>query len=155
MRNDASLASQLRQLQIEREEIKESQLVGKSQLLVKETISEPITITSETKFYISEAYASCKVEAPSVTGNNVLIAYAVAEVYTETNTLVDNHDPSEYTFHINSIKSDNGDTAGFQLTVYHSSQQGEDIPVENYSIRFHVWSAATVNLTVEEGPYGA
>lgn len=129
--------------------------MGKSQLLVKETISEPITITSETNIYISEAYASCKVEAPSVTGNNVLIAYAVAEVYTENNTLVDNSDPSEYTFHINSIKSDKGDTAGFQLTVYHSSQYGEDIPVENYSIRFHVWSAATVNLTVEEGPYGA
>lgn len=155
MRNDESLASQLRQLQIEREEIKESQLVGKSQLLVKETISEPITITSESRVYISEAYASCKVEAPSVTGNNVLIAYAVAEVYTDGGTLVDNSDPSEYTFHINSVKSDKGDTAGFQLTVYHSSQHGEDIPVEDYSIRFHVWSAATVNLTVEEGPYGA
>lgn len=155
MRNDASLANQLRQLQIEREEIKESQLVGKSQLLIKETISEPITITSESRQYISEAYASCKVEAPSVTGNNVLIAYAVAEVYAEGGTLVDNSDPSEYTFHINSVRSDKGDTAGFQLTVYHSSQLGEEIPVENYSIRFHVWSAATVNLTVEEGPYGA
>ena len=155
MRNDESLASQLRQLQIEREEIKDSQLVGKSQLLVKETISDAITITSETNLYISEAYASCKVEAPSVSGDNVLIAYAVAEIRTENDTLVDNADPSEYTFHINSVKSNKGDTAGFQLTVYHSSQQGEEIPVENYSIRFHVWSAATVNLTVEEGLYGA
>ena len=155
MRNDESLASQLRQLQIEREEIKDSQLVGKSQLLVKETISDAITITSETNLYISEAYASCKVEAPSVSGDNVLIAYAVAEIRTENDTLVDNSDPSEYTFHINSVKSNKGDTAGFQLTVYHSSQQGEEIPVENYSIRFHVWSAATVNLTVEEGLYGA
>lgn len=129
--------------------------MGKSQLLVKETISDTITITSETNQYISEAYASCKVEAPSVSGDNVLIAYAVAEIRTENDTLVDNSDPSEYTFHINSVRSDKGDTAGFQLTVYHSSQQGEEIPVENYSIRFHVWSAATVNLTVEEGLYGA
>lgn len=155
MRNDESLASQLRQLQIEREEIKDSQLVGKSQLLIKETISDPITITSETNQYISEAYASCKVEAPSVSGDNVLIAYAVAEVRTESDTLVDNSDPTEYTFHINSVRSDRGDTAGFQLTVYHTSQQGEEIPVENYSVRFHVWSAATVNLTVEEGIYGS
>lgn len=155
MRNEESLASQLRQLQIEREEIKNSQFVGKSQLLVKETVSEPITITSETSFYISEAYTSCKIEAPNVSGDNVLIAYAVAEVRTESDTLVDNSDPTEYTFHINSVRSDRGDTAGYQLTVYHTSQGGEEVPSEEYTVRFHVWSAATVNLTVEEGIYGS
>lgn len=155
MRDDETLVGQIRALQIANEELKDAQLVGKSQLLVKQTISDEITITSDSNGYISEAYAWCEAQAPSVTGDNVLIAYSVAEIRTENNLLVDNVDPAEYTFHINNIKTAANDTVAFQLTVYHSSQGGETIPVENYKVKFYVWSAAKVNLTAQEGLYGA
>lgn len=155
MRDDISIADQIRQLQIERDEIKNSQNVGESQILVKTTISDTITITSTTNDYFAQAFAYCKLDAPSVTGDNVLIAYCTAEVVKPDSTLVTNSDPDPmaYSWFINPVKTETGDTAGFQLAVYHSSIEGEIVPVETFKVTFHVFSAANVDLTVAEGLY--
>ena len=156
MRDELSLADQIRQLQIDRDEIKNSQNVGESQILVKTTISDTISITSTSSGYFAEAFAYCKVNAPSVTGDNVLIAYCVARVEKPDGSLVNNseNDPMAYAFHINTVKTDRGDAAGFQLAVYHSSIEGETVPSETFKVTFYVYSAANVDLTVGEGIYG-
>lgn len=147
------LAEQLRDILLELRESKESQFVGNSQIIVKEFTSDAISVTSETSGYMSNAYASCTATAPTIADGNILITYCVPEVRVN-GTLIDNKNAAEYTCHTSIIETSSDNTNGYQVSIYHSSIEGEDIPVETYSVVFHIYSAAEVTLTATGGVYG-
>ena len=153
MRDQDSLVIQLRDILLNLNESKTAQFVGNSQIIVKEFISDEITVTSESDGYTSEAYASCKVDAPQIADGNILITYGIPEVYTPSNNLIDNKNAVQYTVHTTTIDTKNDKTNGFQASIYHTSVGGETVPVETYRVKFHVFSAALVTLTATGGAY--
>lgn len=151
-RSTNSVAKQLRDIILELDESKEAQFVGNSQIIVKEYVSTEVSTISESTGYISEAYASCTVSSPKIENGNVLITYCVPEVRIN-GTIIDNKNVAEYTCHTNIIDTASDNTNGYQVSIYHSSVGGETIPAETYTVKFHVYSAAEVNLSARSGAY--
>lgn len=154
MRDDSTLVSQLRDIQVWLDELKTAQLVGNSQIRVKEYVSETITATSTSTGYTSEAFANCIVLAPEIMQGNILITHCVPEVRTANNTLIDNKTDGR-SVNITSVEIDQDYANAYQANIYHTSTGGETIPAESYTVRFHIYSAALVSITASGGQYGS
>lgn len=152
IRFESSLAKQLRDIILELNEAKTAQRVGNSQIVVTEYTSSQLSTTSTSTGYFAEAYAYCIAEAPTITGNNVLLTHCVPEVRLN-GTLIDNTALGVYSYYVTNIRSDTGNKTIYQLTIYHSSSQGETVPAETFTVKFHIHSAADVTLTVGSGTY--
>lgn len=152
MRDESSIIDQVQQAQLDVQELKSTQFVGKSQIVVKEYVSDEITVTSTGPDLFVEAHAWCDVTAPSISEPNVLIAYCMVEARSGS-TLVDNkHDG--WQCNITNIENTHSNQASYQANIYRSSTGGSNVPVTTYSVRFHVWSAANITLTVGGGYHG-
>lgn len=153
MRDDNGIVRLLRDILLNLDESKTAQFVGNSQIIVKEFVSDEITATSTTDGYTSEAYASCSVDASQIADGNILITYCIPEVYRPNGVLIDNKNAVQYTVHTTTVDTKDDKTNGYQASIYHTSLEGEDVPVETYRVKFHIFSAATVELTAREGTY--
>ncbi len=146
-----SLTSQLRNVLLDNDEIKEAQFVGESQIVVKEYVSSRITTTSTSSGYIGQAFAVCTVTSEIADGN-ILITYCCPEVRIN-GTLIDNKSDA-YSMNVTIIDTESDKTNAFQVSIYHTATSDtETIPVENFTVKFHVWSAATIGLTARSGTY--
>lgn len=152
MREDESLVSQVVELLRDSEELKTAQLVGNAQIVVRHT-QATVSVTSTSETYITRCFAACRVTATNLNPGNVLICYCMPEVRVN-GTLVDN---LSTTYEVDISKADEGfiDRMGFQANIYHSDDSGVTIPAETYSVTFHVFSSADVELTVWEGEFDA
>lgn len=154
LRSTDSLTKQMRDILLDLEELKAAQLVGNSQIIVKEFVSDQISVRSTSSGYTAEAYASCTVTAPDLADGNILITYCVPEIRLN-GTLVNNSTAtSAYSFALNEFDTGNAKTNGYQASIYHTSLSGETVPAETFTVRFHVWSAALVELSAKGGLYG-
>ena len=153
LRKSETVAKQLRDILLELKESKSAQFVGNSQIIVKEYVSNQISVTSESTGYIAEAFASCTASAPTIENGNVLITYCVPEVRIN-GTLIDNKNADEYTCHITIVETESDATNGYQVSIYHSSTGGEEIPSETFTVKFHIYSAAEVTVSARGGVYG-
>lgn len=149
MRDESSIVNQVQQAQLDVQELKTAQLVGESQIVVKEYVSDEITVTSDGPDLFVEAFAWCDVDAPNVTAPNVLITYCIAEVRSGS-TLVDNKQDG-WQCNITSIENPDPSKASYQVNIYRTSTGGSNVPITTYTVRFHIWSAADITLTVGEG----
>lgn len=150
IRFESNLAKQLRDIILELNEAKTAQRVGESQIVVTQYISDQASTTSTSDGYFAEAYAYCVVEAPSIISGNVLITHCVPEVRLN-GALIDNAALGVYSYYVTPF--DNGNKTIYQLTIYHSSAQGETVPAETFTVKFHIHSAADVILTAGSGIY--
>ena len=153
MRDEESIVSQVRGALRALDELKTAQFVGHSQIRVHEFVSDEVTVTSTSAGYFSEAFANATVTAPDVLSGNVLISFCVPEVYSGS-TLIDNKTNGRQV-NVTTIESGADGTNIYQVNIYHSSVGGETISPETYSVKFHIYSAATVSVTANGGPYGA
>ena len=150
-RNSDGLVDQLRDALLDNNEIKEAQLVGESQIVIKEYVSSQITTTSTSSGYVGEAFAVCTVSSDIADGN-ILITYCCPEVRIG-GTLIDNKNDA-YSMNVTIIDTESDKTNAFQVNIYHTATSDtETIPVENFTVKFHVWSAAAVALTARSGTY--
>lgn len=149
MRDTDSIAKDVRDILLDMQELKETQLVGTSQIKVKETVSEPVSITTSTTsgWYTAYAYAECIVTANNILPSNELIAFCVAEVR-KNNELVTNKDESPFWW-IASLEPSAHNQARFALTVGEYATGPDPLPgASTFEVRFHIFSAATVALEV-------
>lgn len=149
MRDESNIADQLSQALRDIRELKEAQQVGHSQIKVKEFISDEITVTSSGPDLVVRAFAWCDIEAEAITEPNVLIAYCAIEVRSG-NRLVDNKEDG-WSCNITSIDNQAYNQASYQANIYRSSTGGSNVPITTYAVRFHIWSAADITLTVGSG----
>ena len=154
MRDEDNLASQVRNILIQLEELKTAQLVGHSQIKVAEYVSDELTVRSTSTGYMAEAYAHAIVVAPDIIEGNVLITYCVPEARTSNGTLIDNKTDG-LMVNVNSIETDSDYTNAYQINVIRTSTGGETISAEDFKIKFHIYSAATVSITANGGSYGS
>lgn len=149
MRDDASITNQVAQAQRDVEELKTTQMVGESQIKVKEYVSDEITVTSTGPDLVVEAFAWCDAVATTIADPNVLIAYCVPEVRSG-GTLIDNKTDG-WSVNLTSIDNQQFNRASYQVNIYRTSTSGSNVPTTTYTVRFHIWSAADLTLTVGEG----
>lgn len=149
MRGESSITNQLAQAMLDIEELKTAQMVGESQIKIKEFVSDPVTITSTGPDLFVEAYAWCDAEAATVTESNVLITHCDAEIRSG-DTLVNNKSDG-WQYNITSIETTRSNRTAYQANIYRSSTSGSNVPVTTYTVRFHVWSSADLTLTVGSG----
>lgn len=151
MRDDESLARQIRDLLKDSEELKTAQFVGTDQVKVQETISNAISVSSDADYYITRCYASCRVTATDLNPNNVLICYCIPEVRLN-GTIVGNLDG---VYQLDLSKADEGftDRMGFQANIFHIDDSGSQIPAETYTVKFHIFSTADVTIQAWEGVF--
>lgn len=152
VRDTDSLAKQLRDIILELNEAKTAQRVGTSQIVVKEYISNSISVTTDTNGFFAEGYAWCLAVAPTISSGNVLITHCVPEVRLN-GALIDNAALGAYAYYSNVVDTKTNNTTACQITVIHSSMGGESVPSETFTVRFHIYSAAEVDLTAKEGMY--
>lgn len=152
MRDESSIVEQLRSAQRALDELKTAQFVGHSQIVVKDYVSSEITVTSTSTGYASEAFAHAIVTAPSILPGNILITYCVPEVYATTG-LIDNKTDGR-AVNVTTIETGDDNTNAYQINIYRTSTGGETIPTENYEVKFHIYSAALVDIEVAGGMYG-
>ncbi len=149
MRGESNIANQLGQAIRDIRELKEAQQVGQSQIKVKEFVSDEITVTSGGPDLVVRAFAWCDIEAETITEPNVLITYCAIEVRSG-NRLVNNKEDG-WSCNVTSIDNQTYNQASYQANIYRSSTGGSNVPVTNYTVRFHIWSAADITLTVGSG----
>ena len=149
MRDESNITDQLSQAIRDIRELKEAQQVGQSQIKVKEYVSDEITVTSGGPDIVVRAFAWCDIEAETITEPNVLIAYCAIEVRSG-NRLVKNKEDG-WSCNITSIDNQTYNQASYQANIYRSSTGGSNVPVTTYTVRFHIWSAADITLTVGSG----
>ena len=119
--------------------------MGHSQVKVTEYASDAISVTSTTTGYTSEAFANCIVKAGSILPGNILITHCVPEVYTSGGVLIDNKTDGR-SVNVTVIETDSDNTNAFQINIYHT---------ETYTVKFHIYSTATLTLTAQGGVYGS
>lgn len=151
LRSSDSLAKQLRDAILDLDELKEAQFVGEDQIKIQETVSSTVVAPSESSFYEAEANATCIVE--SADRDNVLITYAVAEVYDKNGVLITNKFDG-LSVSLTTIDTGLDYTNAYQANIFRSSTGGEEVFAENFTVKFHVWSSADVTLTARNGIYG-
>lgn len=149
MRDESNITDQLSQAIRDIRELKEAQQVGQSQIKVKEFVSDEITVTSSGPDLVVKAFAWCDIEAETITEPNVLIAYCAIEVRSG-NRLVNNKEDG-WSCNITSIDNQTYNQASYQANIYRSSTGGSNVPITTYTVRFHIWSAADITLTVGSG----
>ena len=149
MRDESNITDQLSQAIRDIRELKEAQQVGQSQIKVKEYVSDEITVTSGGPDIVVRAFAWCDIEAETITEPNVLIAYCAIEVRSG-NRLVNNKEDG-WSCNITNIDNQTYNQASYQANIYRSSTGGSNVPVTTYTVRFHIWSAADITLTVGSG----
>lgn len=149
MRYESSITDQLSKALRDIRELKEAQQVGQSQIKVKEYVSDEITVTSGGPDLVVRAFAWCDIEAETITEPNVLIAYCAIEVRSG-NRLVNNKEDG-WSCNITNIDNQTYNQASYQANIYRSSTGGSNVPVTTYTVRFHIWSAADITLTVGSG----
>lgn len=151
MRDDDSLASEVRNILLDLKELKTKQLVGTSQIRVRETISEPIEITTEStsEWYAAYAHCECIVTAPNLLPQNELITYCVAEVRKD-GSLVTNKDDSPFWW-LGMLTPPAHNKVRYALTVGEYAESEEPLPgPSTFTVQFHVFSSAKVELEVSE-----
>lgn len=149
MRRDIDFTRRVRDIQTAIDEFKAVQAVGNGQIVVKEYISNQISITSTGDEWTQEAYAKCSVSSSKIGANNVLITHCVAEVRLN-GVLIDGSDPSRFVYMRTKDTGDNA-TNAYGATAFHSSLEGETISSETYTVKFHVWAAGEVTVTASPG----
>lgn len=151
MRDEANIANQVQQAMLDIQELKATQPVGKSQIKIKEYVSDEITVTSTGPDLFVEAYAWCDAVADTISDPNVLIAYCVAEVRSG-DRLITNKEEG-WSCNVTSIDNQEYNQASYQVNIYRSSTGGSNVPVTTYQVKFHIWSAADLTLTAGAGPH--
>ena len=151
MRDDSSITDQVQQAMLDVEELKAAQLVGESQIKIKEYVSDEVTVTSDGPDLVVEAFAWLDVVASTVADPNVLIVYCVPEVRNNGN-LIDNKTDG-WEFNLTNIEVPESNHVAYQANIYRTSTGGSNVPVTTYTVKFHVWSAADVTLTAGSGYY--
>ena len=148
-RDSDSIAKDVRGIMLDIEELKAKQLVGSDQIKVRETISEPISITTSTTsgWYTAYASAECIVTAPNILASNELITYCLAEVR-KNDELVTNKDDTPFWW-LGTLEPPAHNKVRYSLTVGEYATGDEPLPGSStFQVRFHVFSSANVTLEV-------
>ena len=148
MRDDDSIAKDVRDILLEMQELKETQFVGTSQIKVKETLSEPVQITTETtaEWYTAYAHAECIVTAPNILPSNELITYCVAEVRKD-GELVTNKENSPVWW-IATLEPPAHNKVRYYLNVCEYADLDPLPGASTFDVIFHIFSSANVTLEV-------
>ena len=144
MRDEQDLAKRIRAIQTAIEELKNTQLVGRDQIVITEYISSEKTVTTSGDEYTQEASCTCYITSQdTLLWATPFVGHCVAEVR-HNGVLIDLTDPQRtvYTSRKGNI------LPAYKADIAYTSAEGETISPETYTVKFHVWTAQGVTLTV-------
>ena len=149
MRDDDSIVKDVRDILLNMQELKETQLVGTDQIRIHETLSDPTDVTTQTtsEWYSAYATAELVVTAPKILPTNELITYCVAEVR-KNGVLVTNKSTGQLWW-LGQLHSDVHNEVHYSLTIAEVSEDENPLPgPSTFQVIFHVFSSANVTLEV-------
>ena len=153
MREDDSLAKQVRDIQLDLQELKQIQFTGKDQIVVQEyeteTISMPTYQRSEL-YYYRRCYV--RIDASDLPEGSVLLAH-VMPVITYNGSVVQNKSTSgniTTMYYVNPYRSADLRKASFYLLLIDTPPDGSDSAISSrtYSVKFKVYVSAKANVAV-------
>lgn len=147
------ITQDMREIQLDLEELKQSQRVGNSQIKIKHFVSDAITISTVPNSYneymtaIGKAYV--RAVAPDVLSPNALIAYCIP--YATYNGTVISPSGTYMSAKIWQPSATLTNSQIFNLYVFDISPDGNALSSKSIQVRFHIWASAELTLTVGSG----
>ncbi len=152
MRDNDSLAKQVREIQLELQELKQTQFTGKDQVVVQEFTTEPISVaTSYQSPMVYNRRCYVRIRAENLPEGSVLLAHVVPIVKYNGSVVQNNTSSSNIStqYLVNPFRDADLRNADFYLFLSNTSVDGSDISSRTYSVSFKVYVSA--NVTTEVG----
>lgn len=149
MRNEDSIAQQIRDIQLDIQELKARQYTGENQVVVKEYTTDPITFsTSATSS--TTCYKRCyvRVTADGLPEGAVLLAFVVPKIMRNGEVVQNNSTSGNVStvYFVNPFRSSDLRKGSFYLFLSDASTDGNNISSRTYSVSFKIYASAKVSI---------